>query len=227
MMLHIPGVLTAATLAELRALIDAAPWEDGNATSGAQSAMAKNNRQLTEASDAAVRAGAMIREALTRTPLFMSAALPHTVYPPLFNRYGEGHGFGDHIDNALRFQRHQNVRIRTDLSATLFLCDPDGYEGGELVVEDTYGVHEVKLPAGDLILYPASSLHRVQPVTRGERVASFFWIQSLIRDDARRALLFDMDLAIQTLARTAGQDAPAIVSLTGAYHNLLRMWAEL
>lgn len=227
MMLHIPGVLTAATLAELHALIDAAAWEDGNATSGAQSAMAKNNRQLPEASDAAVRAGAMVREALTRTPLFMSAALPHTVYPPLFNRYGEGHGFGDHIDNALRFQRHQNVRIRTDLSATLFLCDPDGYEGGELVVEDTYGVHEVKLPAGDLILYPASSLHRVQPVTRGERVASFFWIQSLIRDDARRALLFDMDVAIQTLAQAAGQDAPAIVSLTGAYHNLLRMWAEL
>lgn len=227
MMLHVPGVLAPAQVAELRAQIDAAPWEDGNATSGAQSAMAKFNRQLPEDSDAAVKAGALIREALTRNPLFMSAALPHTVYPPLFNRYGPGHGFGDHIDNALRFQRHQNVRIRTDLSATLFLCDPSEYEGGELVVEDTYGVHEVKLPAGDLILYPASSLHRVQAVTAGERVASFFWIQSLIRDDARRALLFDMDLAIQTLARDAGQDAPAIVSLTGGYHNLLRMWAEL
>jgi len=227
MMLHVPGVLTSTQVAELRAQIDAVPWEDGNATSGAQSALAKNNRQLPEDSDVARKAGAAVREALTKTPLFMSAALPHTVYPPLFNRYGVGHGFGDHIDNALRFQRDQGVRIRTDLSATLFLCEPSDYDGGELVVEDTYGVHEVKLPAGDLILYPASSLHRVSAVTRGERVASFFWIQSLIRDDARRALLFDMDLAIQTLARTAGQDAPAIVSLTGAYHNLLRMWAEL
>ena len=227
MMLHVPGVLTPAQVAGLRAQIDAAPWEDGNATSGAQSALAKANRQLPEDSDAARGAGAAIREALTKNPLFMSAALPHTVFPPLFNRYGQGHGFGDHIDNALRFQRDQNVRIRTDLSATLVLCDPSDYAGGELVVEDTYGVHEVKLPAGDLILYPASSLHRVEPVTGGERVASFFWIQSLVRDDARRALLFDMDLAIQTLAKTAGQDAPAIVSLTGAYHNLLRMWAEL
>ena len=227
MMLHVPGVLTPAQVAGLRAQIDAAPWEDGNATSGAQSALAKANRQLPEDSDAARGAGAAIREALTKNPLFMSAALPHTVFPPLFNRYGQGHGFGDHIDNALRFQRDQNVRIRTDLSATLFLCDPSEYAGGELVVEDTYGVHEVKLPAGDLILYPASSLHRVEPVTGGERVASFFWIQSLVRDDARRALLFDMDLAIQTLAKEAGRDVPAIVSLTGAYHNLLRMWAEL
>lgn len=227
MMLHVPGVLSPAQVAELRAQIDAAPWEDGNATSGAQSAMAKNNRQLPEESEAARKAGAAVRDALTKSPLFMSAALPHTVYPPLFNRYGIGHGFGDHIDNALRFQRDQNVRIRTDLSATLFLCDPDDYDGGELFVEDTYGVHEVKLPAGDLILYPASSLHRVAGVTRGERVASFFWIQSLIRDDAKRALLFDMDLAIQALAGAAGQDAPAIVSLTGSYHNLLRMWAEL
>ena len=227
MMLHVPGVLTAAQVAELRAQIDAARWEDGNATSGAQSALAKNNRQLPEDSDAARKAGAAVREALTRNPLFMSAALPHTVYPPLFNRYGEGHGFGDHVDNAMRFQRDQGVRIRTDLSATLFLSDPGDYDGGELTVEDTYGVHEVRLPAGDLILYPASSLHRVERVTRGERVASFFWIQSLIRDDARRTLLFDMDLAIQALAKGAGQDAPAIVSLTGAYHNLLRMWAEL
>lgn len=227
MMLHVPQVLSPDAVADLRALIDAAPWEDGNATSGPQSALAKSNRQLPEASDAARRAGAAVREALTRSPLFMSAALPHTVYPPLFNRYGVGEGFGDHVDNALRFQRDQGVRIRTDLSATLFLCEPDAYDGGELIVEDTFGVHEVKLPAGDLILYPASSLHRVAPVTRGERVASFFWIQSLIREDARRTLLFDMDLAIQTLASEAGQGALAIVSLTGAYHNLLRMWAEL
>ena len=227
MMLHVPAVLSATQVGELRAFIDAAPWEDGNATSGAQSALAKQNLQLPEASETARKAGAMVREALTKSPLFMSAALPHTVYPPLFNRYGQGHGFGDHVDNAMRFQRDQGVRIRTDLSATLFLADPDSYDGGELVVEDTYGVHEVKLPAGDLILYPSTSLHRVQPVTRGERVASFFWIQSLIRDDAKRTLLFDMDLAIQNLAAGAGQDAPAIVSLTGGYHNLLRMWAEL
>ena len=227
MMLHVPGVLSSAQVAELRALIDAARWEDGNATSGPQSALAKLNLQLPEATDAARRAGAVIREALTKSPLFMSAALPHTVYPPLFNRYGAGHGFGDHVDNALRFQRDQGVRIRTDLSATLFLSEPDSYGGGELTVEDTYGVHEVKLPAGELILYPAASLHRVAPVTRGERVASFFWIQSLVRDDARRTLLFDMDLAVQRLAATAGQGDPAIVALTGTYQNLLRMWAEL
>lgn len=225
MMLHVPQVLTAEQVAELRALIDAAAWEDGNATSGKQSRLAKNNLQLPEASPIAREAGARVREAVTKSPLFMAAALPHTVYPPLFNRYGPGQTFGDHVDNALRFQRDQNIRIRTDLSATLFLSDD--YEGGELVVEDTYGAHEVKLPAGDLILYPASSLHRVMPVTRGERVASFFWIQSLIRDDAKRALLFDMDVAIQTLAQDAGLGAPAIVSLTGTYQNLLRMWAEL
>ncbi|MEW5684717.1 MAG: Fe2+-dependent dioxygenase [Pseudomonadota bacterium] len=227
MMLHVPGVLTPQQVADLRALIDSVPWEDGNATSGSQSALAKRNVQLPEATDAARRAGAFVREALTRSPLFMSAALPHTVYPPLFNRYGVGQTFGDHVDNAMRFQRDQGVRIRTDLSATLFLADEDSYDGGELVVEDTYGVHAVKLPAGDLILYPASSLHRVEPVTRGERVASFFWIQSLIRDDARRALLFDMDLSIQQLAQAVGPDARPIVSLTGNYHNLLRMWAEL
>lgn len=227
MMLHVPGVLSPNEVADLRALIDAAPWQDGNATSGSQSALAKRNLQLPEASDAARAAGATVREALTRSPLFMSAALPHTVYPPLFNRYGPGQTFGDHVDNAMRFQRDQGVRIRTDLSATLFLADPDSYEGGGLIVEDTYGVHEVKLPAGDLILYPATSLHRVEPVTRGERVASFFWVQSLVRDDGRRTLLFDMDLAIQKLAQEVGPGAPGIVSLTGTYQNLLRMWAEL
>ncbi|MDZ4374557.1 MAG: Fe2+-dependent dioxygenase [Phenylobacterium sp.] len=227
MMLHVPGVLTPAQVADLRTFIDAAPWEDGNATSGAQSALAKRNLQLPEASEPARIAGARVREALTQSPLFMSAALPHTVYPPLFNRYGSGQAFGDHVDNAMRFQRDQGIRLRTDLSATLFLSDPESYDGGELVVEDTYGVHGVKLPAGDLILYPASSLHRVEPVTRGERVASFFWIQSLIRDDARRALLFDMDIAIQQLAQDVGPGAPPIVALTGSYQNLLRMWAEL
>jgi len=227
MMLHIPGVLTPAQVAEMRAFIDAAPWEDGNTTSGKQSRLAKVNRQLPEATDTARKAGAQVREAVTKSQLFMAASLAHTVYPPLFNRYGPGETFGDHVDNAMRFQRDQNIRIRTDLSATLFLSAPEDYDGGELVVEDTYGSHEVKLPAGDLILYPAASLHRVMPITRGERVASFFWIQSLIRDDAKRALLFDLDVAIQTLAQDAGLGAPAIVSLTGTYQNLLRMWAEL
>ncbi|WP_395674374.1 Fe2+-dependent dioxygenase [Phenylobacterium sp.] len=227
MLLHVPAVLTPSEVAEVRALIDAAEWVDGNVTSGPQSALAKVNLQLPEASPAALEAGAKVREALARSPLFMSAALPHTVFPPLFNRYRGGHTFGDHVDNAIRFQRDSGVRIRTDLSATLFLAEPDSYDGGELVIEDTFGVHEVKLPAGHMILYPASSLHRVEPVTRGERVGSFFWIQSLVREDARRTLLFDMDLAIQKLAQDAGQDSPAIVALTGSYHNLLRMWAEL
>ena len=226
-MLHVPNVLTPEELARVRATIDPAGWQDGNATSGRQSAMAKRNLQLPEESAAGLQAGAIVREALTRNPLFMSAALPHTVYPPLFSRYRSGEAFHQHVDNAVRFQRDQQVRIRTDLSATLFLADPESYDGGELVVEDTYGVHEVKLPAGDMILYPSSSLHRVEPVTRGERVASFLWIQSLVRDDHRRALLLDMDVAIQALAADAGLDAPAIVSLTGAYHNLLRMWVEL
>ncbi len=227
MMLQIPAVLSAAEVARVRALIDAADWTDGKVTAGEQSGLAKRNRQLPAGSDAARDAGVMVRDACRRSPLFMSAALPHTVYPPLFNRYGAGQAFDDHIDNALRFHHETGVRIRTDLSATLFLADLDSYDGGELTIEDTYGVHEVKLAAGDLILYPASSLHRVAPVTRGERVASFFWVQSLVRDDARRNLLFDMDLAIQRLAANAGQDDPAIVSLTGGYHNLLRMWAEL
>lgn len=227
MMLQIPGLLSATQVAEVRAIIDAGDWGDGNATSGAQSALAKDNLQLAEDSAAGRQAGILIREALTRNPLFMSAALPHTVFPPLFNRYRGGQAFGDHIDNALRFHRDSGVRIRTDLSATLFLTDPESYDGGELVIEDTYGAHEVKLPAGDLILYPASSLHRVEPITRGERVGSFFWVQSLIRDDGKRALLFDMDVAIQRVALQAGLGDPAVVSLTGTYHNLLRMWSEL
>ena len=167
MLLQVPGVLSAEEVARVRAIIEAAPWADGNATSGAQSALAKANLQVPEDHPAAREAGALVHEALTRNPLFMSAALPHTVYPPLFNRYRGGNAFGDHVDNALRFHRESGIRIRTDLSATLFLSDPDSYDGGELVVEDTFGLHEVKLPAGDLILYPASSLHRVEPVSRG------------------------------------------------------------
>ena len=229
MMLHIPEVLTKAQVAELRAAIDAVDWIDGNATSGTQSALAKRNEQLPEGSAAARFAGEKILDALSHSPLFVTAALPQTVFPPLFNRYGGGQTFATHIDNSIRQSRDGSVRIRSDLSATLFLTEPEDYDGGELLVEDTYGVHEVKLPAGDLILYPASSLHQVTPVTRGARTSSFFWIQSLIRDDAKRALLFQMDIAIQQLAGKvgAGAGAPELVSLTGTYHNLLRMWAEL
>lgn len=227
MMLHIPEVLTKAQVAELRAAIDAADWIDGNATSGTQSALAKRNEQLPEGSTAARFAGEKILDALSHSPLFVTAALPQTVFPPLFNRYGGGQTFATHIDNSIRQSRDGSVRIRSDLSATLFLTEPEDYDGGELLVEDTYGVHEVKLPAGDLILYPASSLHQVTPVTRGARTSSFFWIQSMIRDDARRALLFQMDIAIQQLSLKVGAGAPELVSLTGTYHNLLRMWAEV
>lgn len=227
MMLHIPELLTKAQVAEIRGLIDAAAWIDGNATSGAQSALAKRNEQLPEDSAAAIRAGEMVQDALARSPLFVSAALPQKVFPPLFNRYAGGQTFGVHVDNAIRQARSSDFRIRSDLSATLFLAEPEDYDGGELTVEDTYGAHQVKLPAGDMILYPASSLHQVTPVTRGARVASFFWIQSLIRDDARRTLLFDMDVSIQRLAIQLGQGEASVVALTGTYHNLLRMWAEL
>jgi PKHD-type hydroxylase len=227
MMLHIPDVLTKAEVADLRRLIDAGAWVDGNVTSGAQSALAKRNEQLPEGSPEARAAGERILDALSRNPLFVTAALPQTVFPPLFNRYGGGQTFGLHVDNAVRQSRDGGVRIRSDLSATLFLTEPEDYDGGELLVEDTYGVHEVKLPAGDMILYPASSLHQVSAVTRGARVSSFFWIQSLVREDAQRSLLFQMDIAIQQLAGKVGAGAPELISLTGAYHNLLRMWGDL
>ncbi|MBX3484710.1 Fe2+-dependent dioxygenase [Phenylobacterium sp.] len=227
MMLHVPGVLTADQVRACRASLDAAAWVDGNLTSGPQAAMAKRNLQLPQDDPAAIDVGRAIVEALNANPLFVSAALPRTILPPLFNRYGGGHGFGDHIDNAIRRNPATGGMIRTDLSATLFLSEPEDYDGGELTVDDTYGSHIVKLPAGDLILYPASSIHRVTAITRGERVASFFWIQSLVRDDARRRLLFDMDLAVQEVSRAMGPEAAPVVSLTGAYHNLLRNWAEV
>ena len=227
MMLQIPDVLSPDEVAHCRAVIDAAPWVDGNATSGFQAAMAKNNQQLPQDGPAAREVGAIIVQALQANPLFVSAALPHTILPPLFNRYGEGMGFGDHVDNSIRRNPATGAQIRTDLSATLFLSDPNEYDGGELVVDDTYGSHLVKLPAGSLILYPASSLHHVTPVTRGTRTASFFWIQSLVRDDAKRALMLDMDVSIQRLAGQVGQADPSVLSLTGTYHNLLRRWAEV
>ena len=225
MLLHVPGVLNPDELAHFRAVMGKARWVDGNVTSGHQSSQAKFNEQLPEESAEARELGERILQALARSPLFFSAALPKQVFPPLFNRYGPGMTFGNHVDTAIRSHPVQPVRIRTDLSATLFLVEPDSYDGGELLVEDTYGVQGVKLPAGDMVLYPATSLHRVAPITRGSRVASFFWIQSMIRDDAQRTLLFDLDMAIVKMTQAAPNEA-ALVSLTGVYHNLLRMWAE-
>jgi PKHD-type hydroxylase len=226
MLLPVPDVLTAAQVAQAREALDRADWVDGRVTAGHQSARAKDNRQVSEDSPAARAVGDMIVGALQQNALFAAAALPFRVFPPLFNRYEGGQSFGTHVDNAVRQVPGTPHRLRTDLSATLFLSAPDDYDGGELQVEDTFGVHSVKLPAGHVILYPASSLHHVRPVTRGARVASFFWIQSLVRDDAQRTLLFDLDTAIQRLNRDHPEH-PSAVQLTGVYHNLLRRWAEL
>ena len=225
MLLQIPGVLPPEQVARFRDLLRDAHWVDGNVTSGHQSAQAKYNEQVAEESAVARELGAQVVEALGRNALFFSAALPKTVFPPLFNRYGVGMTFGSHVDGAIRTHAPSRLRIRTDLSATLFLSDPDEYDGGELLIEDTYGVQRVKLDAGSLVLYPATSLHRVEPITRGARVASFFWIQSMVREDGQRAMLFDLDMAIVRLTRDHPGD-PALVSLVGVYHNLLRMWAE-
>lgn len=226
MMLAIPDVLDAAALQRVRALLDTAAWADGNITSGPQAALAKRNEQLPEASAEAQEASAIVLDALGRSPLFFAAALPLKIYPPLFNRYAGGQNFGTHIDNAIRIQPGSQFRVRSDLSATLFLSDPDSYDGGELTVEHNLGVQQVKLPAGHLVLYPASSLHHVQPVTRGVRAASFFWIQSMVREDSARQTLFDLDTTIQTLVAERGHDDRAIIQLTGLYHNLLRRWAD-
>ena len=223
-MIVIPNLLNAEQLRDVRARLDAADWIDGNATSGHQSARAKRNRQLAEGDSEAKALGTIILDALAASPLFVASALPLRVYPPLFNLYGEDESFGDHVDSAIRIRAGSDFRIRSDLSATLFLSDPDDYDGGELVAE---GQAPVKLPAGDMILYPASTVHRVTPVTRGERRASFFWIQSMVRDLSARTMLFDLDRSIQELAMSAGPGAPALVRLTGLYHNLLRRWAEL
>ena len=225
MMVHIPKVLGPEALARCRAGLAGADWADGRVTAGHQSTRVKHNQQIPEGSPVARALGDLVLESLEGCALFISAALPQRVFPPLFNRYDQSMSFGAHVDNAIRAIPGTPVRLRTDLSATLFLSDPESYDGGELVVEDTYGPHSVKLPAGDLVLYPASSLHRVTPITRGSRLASFFWIQSLVRDPARRKLLFDLDLSIIDLTRQL-PDAPAVVSLTSVYHNLLRGWAE-
>ena len=226
MLVRVPAVLPAEHLQRCRQLLDAAEWVDGRVTAGHQSARAKDNEQLAEDSPAARELGDLVVASLERNARFIAAALPLKVFPPLFNRYRPGKSFGMHVDNAVRIVRGTPHRVRTDLSGTLFLASPDEYDGGELVIEDTYGQHSVKLPAGDLILYPSTSLHRVTPVTSGARVAAFFWIQSMVRSDADRALLYDLDNAIQRLTVDT-PDHPALVQLTGVYHNLLRRWAEL
>ncbi|MDE0878529.1 MAG: Fe2+-dependent dioxygenase [Sphingomonas bacterium] len=226
MLIAIPDILDAGGVARLRAKIDAAEWIDGNATSGTQSALAKRNEQLPEDSDAARQGGAIVLDALAASPRFVASALPLKVFPPLFNRYAGGQAFGAHVDNAVRIRRGSDFRIRSDLSATLFLDDPDSYDGGELLIETPFGEQRAKLPAGHMVVYPASSVHRVTPVTRGVRTASFFWIQSMVRDDAARTLLFELDQGVQAVAGAMGPDHPETVRLTGVYHNLLRRWAE-
>ena len=226
MLLQIPDVLTKEQAADCRKKIENAEWIDGRVTAGHQSGRAKNNLQLSENHPLAREMGEVILSALERNSLFMSAALPAKVFPPLFNRYNGGQSFGNHVDNAIRQIAGTPHRIRTDLSATLFLTDPEDYDGGELVIEDTYGVHSVKLSAGSLILYPATSLHNVRPVTKGARISSFFWIQSMVRDDGERTILFDMDTAIQKINESSPEH-PSVLQLTGVYHNLLRRWADI
>ena len=226
MLIQIPDMLSAEQVAHARRLLDEAEWVDGKVTAGHQSARAKNNMQLPESHPVGRQLGDIIVGALQRQPLFMTAALPLHVFPPLFNRYAGGQSFGSHVDNAIRQVPGTPHRLRTDLSCTLFLSEPAEYDGGELMIEDVYGVHSVKLPAGHLVLYPSTSLHHVRPVTRGARVSSFFWLQSMVRDDGDRTLLFDLDAAVRALSQER-PDHPVAVQLTAVYHNLLRKWAEV
>jgi PKHD-type hydroxylase len=226
MLLTIPDLFSLEQVQHIRQKLDSAEWADGRVTAGHQSTLAKNNMQVPEGHPVAKEVGELILQTLGQNPLFVSAALPMKVFPPLFNRYSGGQSFGTHIDNAIRHLKGTTHRVRSDLSATLFFSSPEEYDGGELVVEDTYGIHSVKLPAGHMVLYPSSSLHNVRPVTRGARVSSFFWIQSMVRDDGARTLLFDLDNVTQRIA--AEQiDSPNAIRLTGIYHNLLRRWAEV
>lgn len=227
MLIHVPDVLTADELARVRSLLADAPWADGRITAGTQSAQVKNNLQLPEDCAEAAEARAIVLAALDRSALFFSAALPRTIYPPLFNRYGgEANAFGNHVDNAVRTHRATATHVRTDVSCTLFIAEPDEYDGGELVIEDLFGTQSVKLPAGHMIVYPSSSLHRVEPVIRGVRVASFFWVQSMVREPERRRLLFEIDMSVISLRNTLGEN-PEVVRLTACYHNLIRMWADV
>ena len=226
MLLCIPSVLTKAEVAHCRARLAGADWVDGAVTAGEQSRQVKNNAQVREGSAVAVELGDLILDALGRSPLFVSAALTLKTFPPLFNRYQGGQAFGAHIDNAIRPVRGTPVKVRTDLSCTLFLTEPEDYDGGELVIEGAFGVQEVKLEAGDMVLYPGSSLHQVTPVTRGARTSAFFWVQSMVRGDSDRAMLFDLDQAIQDHAREHGVGHERTVRLTGVYHNLIRRLAD-
>lgn len=226
MLIQVPDVLSRQQVQEFRTLLDSTEWVDGRGTAGFQSAKVKNNMQLSEANPVAKQLGGEILQAVESNPTFIAAALPAKIFPPLFNRYQGGQAFGNHVDNAVRREAGTRRYVRTDLSVTLFLSDPSDYEGGELIIDDTYGQHSIKLPAGHLVLYPSTSLHRVQPVTAGSRVCSFFWLQSMIRSDANRNLLLTLDVAIQNLGRdVAGH--PSLVDLTGLYHNLLRQWVEV
>ena len=229
MLLHVKEVLNADELREAREILARAPWGDGRATAGMQSALAKNNEQLPQDGEPTKALQRIVLGGLNRHTLFFSAALPKRVFPPLFNRYGgASNSFGDHVDNAVRFiPGTQGERVRTDVSCTLFLADPDEYDGGELVVEDTFGAQRIKLPSGDMLLYPGTSVHRVEPVTRGFRVASFFWLESMVRSVEARRLLFDMDSHLMRLRSSVGETDSAVIGLTGTYHNLLRMWAEV
>lgn len=227
MIVRIANLLDARTRVLMREKLAAADWEDGRRTAGGEAVRVKHNEQLTEMHPVAIELGKMVLTALSQSTEFTSAALPLKVFPPLFNRYAGGGHFGAHIDTAVRLTRQAPYRVRTDLSATLFLAEPDEYDGGELVIEDTYGEHAIKLAAGDLLLYPATSLHEVRPVTRGARLASFFWVQSMVRDDDNRRLLYEMDRALMQLRDLHPQGHPALVRLTGTYHNLLRKWSEL
>jgi PKHD-type hydroxylase len=227
MMLHIRGVLTPDQVRHCREAICDADWVDGRVTAGDQSGLAKHNLQLSEDAPQAKALGEAVLKALARNARFMSAALPLKVYPPLFNRYGEGMGFGDHIDNAIRISQVTGARYRTDISCTLFLSDPGDYDGGELLFEDGVSARAIKLPAGDMILYPATTVHQVTPVTRGERWASFFWVQSMVAEGSQRALLYDLDQAVIRARRDLGDDHPAAISMVGIYHNLIRMWSQV
>jgi len=226
MLVHVTAVLTAQELHTVRGRLSSAAWVDGRLTAGYRSAQVKANLQVPQSDPAAQEASSLVIGALERNATFVSATLPHQVYPPLFNRYTPGMGFGEHIDNAVRQIPGTPHRLRTDVSATLFLTAPEEYDGGELVIDDLYGTHSVKLAAGDMVVYPSSSLHRVQPVTRGARDAAFFWIQSMVRDDGARALLYELDLSIRDLT-SYGADARNLLRLTGCYHNLIRRWADL
>jgi PKHD-type hydroxylase len=227
MLIHVDAVLTPEELAQARSILDRADWGDGRVTAGAQSALAKNNQQLAQGTAGSRALQAIVLAGLNRHPRFFSAALPKRVFPPLFNRYGgTTNAFGNHVDNAIRYAPGGGERVRTDLSCTLFLAEPDAYDGGELVVEDTYGAQRIKLAAGDMLLYPGTSVHRVEPVTRGWRLASFFWVESMVRGDEQRRLLFEMDQHLMALREKVGDSDPAVIGLTGSYHNLLRLWAD-